>query len=188
MSTFNKTAIEDYIELKCRRHVLIQHNSITRRAFASFRSEEHIRQIQNNITENIVVMSDFNAQRTGNFDDKTIQRGVSIIFASHARNDLDVTAAINAANDTSEEILLDFITEFDKDFEEECGLLRFFQLEKINWESIEGPWLDNYYGWELFIPFKDFLPVHNPDKWLMLAEAEDSNDILESESGENIEL
>lgn len=166
MSTFNLEAIRIYFEDLCEKHSDLRHNADGQRAFASLNSDEHIRNIQNHGTPHIVVISSASGQRIGDFDDKKVRRGLSIIFASKAFNNLDVTNSINTANNKAEEIMFDFLNKMDIDFLEECTLLQYFEPEKISWEQIEGPWLDNYYGWELFVPFKSFMPPYNAEKWL----------------------
>lgn len=163
--SFNTNDIQNYFEDLCTRHVYLKHDTDGRRAFARFRSDEHIRQIQNSITPNIVVVSAVNGQRIGEFDDKKVRRGISLIFAAQAFVADSVTTAINDAITRAEEIMFDFMTQIDKDFAEGCGPLRYFEPEKLSWEDIDGPWLDNYYGWELFVPFKSFMPAYDAAKW-----------------------
>lgn len=167
MSDYSTTTIQEYFEGLCEKHVDLRHNFEGRRAFAWFKTESHIREIANAGTENIVVVSALSVQRIGDFDEKRIRRGVSLIFAAKAiNNDLDVTEAIKAANAKAEEILLDFVAKIDADFEEGCDELQSFEPEKISWEDIDAPWLDNYYGYELFMPFKSYLPPYDSDKWV----------------------
>lgn len=156
--------IQDYFENLASLHVDLQHNVSARRAFARFKTDEHIMQITKHATPNIVVIAEINGHRIGDIDSKEIRRGISIIFASRAATSGSAATTIDAANQLAEDIMFDFITQMHIDLAEECELQ--FDLDKLTWDDIEGPWLDNYYGWMLFVPFKGFLPLYNPDKWL----------------------
>jgi hypothetical protein len=157
--------IQDYVEDLCKKHVGILHLTDGRRGFARLTTDDHITQIKKKATPNIVVISAVNGQRIGDIDENKIRRGVSIIFASHASTSGGRGESVDAANNKSESIMFDFMSRLQKDFEDDCPLLFTLELEKITWDDIEGPWLDNYYGWIMFIPFKTDFPEYDDTKW-----------------------
>lgn len=153
--------IQDYNENLAHLHKDVLHNVDGRVAFARFKSDDQVTQITKNSAQNIVVIAEINGQMIG--PDGELRRGVAIIFASKAAAKGNRQEAIDAANDKSEEIMLDFIAKYRYDQDNECDLA--FDLENISWNDIEGPWLQNYYGWMLFLPFKGWLPEYDQDKW-----------------------
>jgi len=63
-------------------------------------------------------------------------------------------------------IMFQFMLRMEKDFEEGCNALESLKPEKMTWDKIDDqPWIDNYYGWDLNIPFGSFLPEYNADDW-----------------------
>jgi len=156
--------IQDYFEALSEKHVDLLHTIDGRRAFARLQTDEHINQIKKKATPNIVVMSTVNGQRIGDVDDQQMRWGLSIIFAARAITSGSAAVAIDAANDKSAAIMFDFIARMQFDMNEECPM-QWLEIEKVSWDDIEGPWLDNYYGWLLFVPFKTDMPAFDPEKW-----------------------
>lgn len=154
--------IQDYLELLCVKHKDLLH-SADRKVFCRFQADEEVTNLSLSQYENIVVVSDINGQRIGSPDDQDILRGVGIMFASKKKISGGYAAAIDLAINKAEEIMLDFIVRMKLDQQNECGLN--FDLDKVSWDSIDAPWLDMYYGWILFLPFKGYLPQYDADKW-----------------------
>lgn len=163
MSYDSKKNIEDYLEDACELHNDLLHGMNGRRAFAKLRTDDHITEITGQGTENIVVIAGMNGRRIGDIDEKRIRRGVEVMFAVKASQSGNAGVAIRIAIDKAEEIMLDFVSKMENDLKEACDIE--FDLENISWDEIDGPWLDNYYGWMLFLPFKGYFPEYDADKW-----------------------
>lgn len=162
--------IQDYLEDLCMRHVEIKHNIDKRRGFSRFQSDEHIRQIKLNATPNIVVVSGYRGQRIGALEDYQIRQIMTLSFASQAltpTEELSLTDQINEAIQRAEQIMFDFIHRIEVDASEsDCGPLQYIEIERIAWDEIyDQPIIDNYYGWELTLPFKSILPGYDPQRW-----------------------
>jgi hypothetical protein len=155
--------IQDYFQNLATQHKDLLHDQDGKKAFSRLNTEDQITQIKKKATENIVVMADIGGQLSGAIDDKEIKRSVSIIFASRAITSGSAAEAIDEANNKSEQIMFDFINRMFYDLENECELN--FEMELARWETIEGPWLDNYYGWMLTIPLRGHLSVFDQTKW-----------------------
>jgi hypothetical protein len=155
--------IQDYFENVATINKDLLHNSGDRKAFSRLNTEEHITEIKKKASANILVIAAVNGQTAGTFDDKQIRRGISLIIASRADTKGNAGDAITAAHEKAEEIMFDIISRLEFDQETGCGLN--FDLDKLSWDDIEGPWLENYYGWMLFIPFRGYLSAYNPEKW-----------------------
>jgi len=156
--------IQNYFEELCRNHKDLLHQDNGNRAFARLNTDDHITQIKKKATQNIIVVAAINGQRIGDVDDQQMRWGLSLIFASRAVTSGNLGSAIDVANNTSAEIMFDFISKMQLDMMEDCGIQN-LEVEKISWDDIEGPWLDFYYGWMLFVPFKADMPLYNEAKW-----------------------
>ncbi len=155
--------IQDYYQDLATRHVDLLHDVDGRKAFARFQTDDHITQIRKKATANIVVIAGVNGNRRGDVDDNEIRRGVSIVFATRASTSGNAGTGIDTALEKSEQIMFDFMNKMYQDQQEGCMLE--FTLEQCSWDEIDAPWLDNYYGWVLFVPFRGYMPLYNPDKW-----------------------
>jgi hypothetical protein len=159
--------IQDYFGDLAKKHNDLLHDQNGRKAFARLNTDDQVTQIKKKATENIVVMADIGGQLIGSIDDKEIKRGVSIIFASRAVTSGEAAIAIDNANNKAEQVMFDFINRMSYDLDNECQLN--FDLEQARWEAIEGPWLENYYGWMLTIPLRGHLSIFDQTKWTDLS-------------------
>ncbi len=165
--------IQDYLERKAELNKIVQHNKILpgkikpQRAFSRFESDEHIRAIQSCAAENIVIVADYFGQRIGDVDDKRIRLTMQVRFAVRKRaNTGDETNAINEAIKKAEIIMFQFWNQMEYDYQEGCHALDALEPEQVTWTRIEDqPWLDDYFGWDLNIPFRSFMPEHTPADW-----------------------
>lgn len=164
---------QDYLEELSEKNKLVAHNKVTnsaqagQRTFARFQSEEHIRAIQNCAGKNIVVVADCYGQRTGEVDDQALLYTVQLLFASRKETGTgNETAAISDAIKQAEQIMYQYWTKMEKDFQVGCNALEDLKPEQISWSPIDDqPWLDDYYGWVLNVPFGSFMPEHNENDW-----------------------
>lgn len=165
--------IQDYLEDLATKNKLVAHLSpvdqVTseRRAFSRFESEEHIRAIQHCGSPNIVVVADYYGQRIGDIDDKELRLVLQVRFCCKKQSGSgDETEAINAAVKLAEKIMFQFWIKMETDFQAGCNALDKMEPDKVSWNKIDDqPWLDDYYGWDLNIPFRSYMPEHNPEDW-----------------------
>lgn len=161
--------LQDYLEGLCQSHEDIQHNVDSRRGFARFESDEHIRQIVNNATLVAVIVADYYGQRVGEIEEYRIRQVVQIRFVvKRIVGNSTPTDEINEAIKKAEQVMFDFIARMEKDFyDDDCGSLRGLEPDKITWDKVEDqPWLDDYYGWDLNIPLRSNLPAYDATKWI----------------------
>ena len=154
--------LQDYLQELCEKNVRVAHGN-NNRAFARLNTDEHIEQIRRKGGNNIVVVASVSAQRVGEEDDQRLRRGVSILFASKCSSSGERGDAVTVAMDTAESILISFLNKMERDQEELCNLD--IDFTKASWEEIEGSWLDDYYGYILFIPYSGYLPAYSPSDW-----------------------
>jgi hypothetical protein len=165
--------IQDYLEELCVKNKIVAHTkpiegqTAARRSFARFESYEHISSIQSDASKNIVVVADYYGQRIGEADDKKLRMTIQLRFAVKKETGTgDETNAINEAIKVAEQIMFQFQNRIELDYEEGCNALEMLEPEKISWDKIEDqPWLDDYYGWDLNLPFKSYMPDHDPADW-----------------------
>lgn len=136
------------------------------KAFVRLWSREDMEAIKVNASANIVIVTSFRGKAFGWYEEKKMQQFIGLRFSSYANADDGIMAIDNALN-KSMEIMEDFITRMQHDFEEDdCSWLKWVDFENISWDEIpEQPWLQNHYGWDLIIPFKTYLPAYNAAKW-----------------------
>lgn len=156
--------IQDYFEDLCTKHKDILHNTDDRKAFARLRSDDEITQLKKKATPNIVVIAEATGQRIGDVDAGEMRWGISIIFASQASKAGNYGSAVDTAINKAIQIMFDFVSRMQNDMNEDCPM-QSLEVEKVSWTDIEGPWLDFYFGWMLFIPFKTDTPIYNADNW-----------------------
>ena len=165
--------IQDYLELKCELNKLVKHNVVLsageapQRAFARFESDEHITMINNNGAKNIVVVADYHGQRIGDVDEKKLRMTVEVIFAVKKEPATeDETNAINDALKLAEKIMFQFWNQMEKDYQEGCNALEYLEPGNVNWNKIDDqPWLNDFYGWILNVPFGSYMPGHDEGDW-----------------------
>jgi hypothetical protein len=165
--------VQDYLELKCELNKIVAHKKpiegVTdeRRSFARFESDEHIGAIQSCASPVIVVVADYSGQRIGEVDDQQLRMTLQLRFCARKETGTgDETNAINEAVKLAEKVMFQFLTQMEKDFQEGCNALERLEPDKISWNKIEDqPWLDNYYGWDLNIPFRSYMPAYDASEW-----------------------
>lgn len=167
---FDIDKIQDYVEQLCHRNVDLSHNVDGIKSFARFNSEEEMSALRSSAGKNVLVVASLSGRRVGDKDDKTLQREMVLRIVSYAEN--STAEEIKAALKKAEQIMFDIMTEMEKQQEQDlddnaCGIMHYLQPENFDWDEVEDqPWLINHYGWDLVVPFKVFMPKHNPDKWL----------------------
>jgi hypothetical protein len=160
--------MQDYLEQLCVLHANILHtiDSSGKRSFAKFQSDEQIDEIRQRGGENIVVVIDYYGQIIQEYDDQKMQQAMRIMFGCKALTGNDQATRVNNAVQLSFKIMMDFITRMRYDFDEDnCGALKFVDFDKLSWEAFEGPVLDSFYGFNLEIPFRTYLPALDEDVW-----------------------
>jgi hypothetical protein len=183
--------MQDYQEILSTKHQDILHTIDGRRSFARFQTDEHIEEIQQRGGKNIVVVADYYGQVVGDPDDQKIRQVMKIRFACKAQG-TDQATAIDAAEILAQTIMFDFMSRMRHDYENDnCGILRYVEFEKMSWEAFEGPWLDSFYGFDLEVSFKAYLPAFDENKWtdqgamLVLGTLDNPNMVLAGQ-GENL--
>lgn len=164
---FNIETVQDFLEQLCREHALVQHEANGQRCFVRYQSQEHLGDVKNKGGKHLVLVIGFNGRRVGDKDDQRLRRDVVLRFAVYADKATDVNTARQTALNTAEEIMLDFVSRMEQEQQEDdCGIMKDLEAEKISWEEIEDqPWLLNHYGWDLVIPFKSYMPAYDAAKW-----------------------
>jgi hypothetical protein len=169
MSSYYKQEFENYIEHLCREHVDILHGSNGIVAFSKLRSETEVTELVNNAGENIVIIGRFNGRAVGEKDEQAYRQSAVIRFACYAKNNgVDSpTAGIDDAIAKAEMIMYQFIARMRKDYkDDDCGALQHVELQNLNWNEIdERIYLQNHYGWDLFINYKNYFPGFDAAKW-----------------------
>lgn len=167
MAEYYFKAFEDYAKNLCVQHKDVLHNDATNRAFIRFQSGEDVESIPNNAGNVLVVIDNFTGRAVGTLDEGRLQQQVSLLFLLNVANNAgNPYAAIEAALQKAMGILFDFYSRMVKDMQDDdCGPLRYLMPELMNFFPVDGPVLENHYGWQMDIPFNVNAPAYNADKW-----------------------
>jgi hypothetical protein len=157
--------MQNYLEDLCEKHVDIRHKENDQRCFARLETDAHITDITQNGGTAIVVVANVSGQRIGALDDQQIRQELTLLFAVRGFGD-DMQSQASNALKKAETIMMDFVARMDMDFLEGCNVLQYLEPEKVSWDKFDGPWLDNFYGWEFTMPFKSYMRAYNPAKWM----------------------
>lgn len=161
--------MQNYLEQLSVLNVNILHTIDGKRCFSRLQTDEHIEEIQQRGGPNVVVVSDYYGQCIGEYDDQKTRQVIKIRFPCKALG-VDEVTAISSAISLSLRIMFQFQQRMRKDFEDDnCGILKYLDFEKMSWDIFEGPWLDSFYGFDLEIPFRSYLPALAGDQWTDLA-------------------
>jgi len=167
MAEYYFKEFEDYIKTLCIQHVDVLHNDNTNRAFIRFQSDEDVNSIPNNAGKALVVIDNFTGRAIGTVEEARLQQNTSLLFLINVGDTAgNPYAAIEAALQKAMGIMFDFYTRMVKDMEDDdCGPLRYLMAEAMNFFPVNGPVLENHYGWQLDVPFNVNAPAYNADKW-----------------------
>lgn len=158
--------IQDYNENLARKHTDLQHEVDGRVSFGRYKDEAIIDELTKSLNQHCVLVSSVNGQRTGDIDERKFRWGMSFMFISKASLEGSRAYAIDAAHDKALEILFDFLNKWEEDQQNDCEVLQAFVLSEASIDEIDSPWLDNFYGWFLFIPYNTRIPCANNNKWI----------------------
>lgn len=162
MSVFIKET-SDYFTLLSEQHVEVKHGE-KNRAFCRFQDMEQFNQLRNHAAKNIVLVKSFFGAASGEFDDSETYNVMVLCFSAYAKT--VSSAEIVVASEKAFRIMMDFWVRMRIDFEENnCAWLKDVDFEKIRYDEIEQPWLQNHYGWDLVIPYKSRLPAFDFARW-----------------------
>lgn len=173
MSDYFIDEIQDYLEVLCEDHKQVNHNMLDTednkpfRSFARFESHEHISQLTNKAGKCVVIMVDCFGQRILHQDDDRVRQTLVIRFAVYKQSgEGNETNSINEAIKKAMRIMFDFLNRIQNDAAVMCEEVRDLEPDLATWDKIEDqPWLDSYYGWDLTIPYRGFMPAYDPTQW-----------------------
>jgi len=160
--------MEDYVEGLCRSHTDVLHNPPAKVCFSRLRSQDEVNQLINNAGKNVVIMGRMSGRAVGDAIEQKLRQEFVLRFACYAEV-ASGTQGIDDAIDLAQDIMFDFISKMRvdaKDDQNDCGPLRYVELNNISWNEIDEPiYLENHYGWDLIIPISAYFPPYNALKW-----------------------
>lgn len=163
------TDIQDYNEALAISHADVRHNENGQRAFFRLQGFGALPQLPNNLGPVFIQMERFGGRAIGEYDAHKLQQFITIRFNKllDIPPDGDFEAAISTCMGDCYLIMMDWISKMKKDFaDDSCGWLQHVDFQGLNWSEYDGPLLDNYFGWDLTIPFKASFPAYRAAKWL----------------------
>ncbi|THU34254.1 hypothetical protein FAM09_24865 [Niastella caeni] len=167
MAEYYFKEFEDYVKSLCIKHKDVLHDDTTRRAFIRFQSGEDVESIPNNAGSVLVVIDNFTGRAIGTVDEARLQQQVSLLFVVNvAVTDGNMYVAVESALQKAMNIMFDFYARMIRDMQnDDCGPLRFLMADQMNFFPVDGPVLENHYGWQMDLPFNVNAPAYNADKW-----------------------
>jgi hypothetical protein len=167
MAEYYFKEFEDYLKNLCVLHKEVLHNDTSNRAFIRFQSGEDVESIPNNAGSVLVIIDNFTGRAIGSLDEARLQQQVSLLFLVNVSTTAgNPYAAVEGALQKAMGILFDFYARMALDMQnDDCGPLRFLMPEKMTFNPVDGPVLENHYGWQMDLPFNLNAPAYNAGKW-----------------------
>jgi hypothetical protein len=190
MSSIFIKEVTDYYQGLSGLHLDVK-DSPTNRAFCRFQDNEQFGQLRNAAAKNVVVIMSFFGRAAGDYDDADVKNTVIIRFSSYAKSisSSEITIALEKAF----QIMIDFWTRMRHDYEaDDCRWLKHVDWSNIQFDQIDGPWLQNHYCWDLVIPYETSLPPFDENRWTdlgaqyVLGVQENSNEAISGLDNEQL--
>lgn len=163
MADYYIDEFQNYLEQLCTQNKLVGHGAGGKKSFARFQSDEEMNELARNAGKNIVVVANFFGRSTGSADEQAMRHYATLRFACHSAN--TNTTGINAAIIRAWDIMWQFVARMRKDMQEDDCPPAELAFHDMNWDPIDGPWLENHYGWDLTLPFKSYQPAYDAADW-----------------------
>jgi hypothetical protein len=146
-------------------HKLVLHNDTTNVCFERFKTNQQLYSIPTNAGDVLVRVFDFVGRANGDFDSGQLKEQAVLHFMSRVDTSLDPYDAVHLAEVKAMEIMFDYYARMKYDQRtDSCGELKGFDLEDMTFEALEMQ-MEEHYGWMMMIPFREFAPAYDADKW-----------------------
>lgn len=167
MAELQFKAFQNLIKQYCVEHVDVQHSLDGLVSFVRMESDEDVNGIAQNGGKVIVVVDDFSGRTIGGPEDRRYVQSSTLIFLGYAdTNNGDRPQAIEDAQHIAEQVMLQFEARMWEEYlEDDCGAMKDMLWELTSYEPIDGPMLQNHYGWAMTINFKAYKPGFDAAKW-----------------------
>jgi hypothetical protein len=163
------TAFENFqnlIKQYCQQHADILHDDDTNCCFVRFKTQQHLFNISTNAGPVQVIVFDFIGRANGDIDSGRLNEQSLIQFLVQADQNDDPYDRVDIAEKKALNLLFDFYARLKYDQRaDSCSWLKNFDLELMTFEALEAPMLENHYGWSMTLPFHEYAPAYNADKW-----------------------
>lgn len=166
MSDFLFIPFQDYVKSLCEKHKDILHVDGTNTGFVRMQSDQDIQSIPSTAGSLIVLVSNFIGRAIGDNDSHRLRQNASLMFLKRVSTTTDPYQAVQDAQDKAMQVMFDFYTRMKFDYaEDSCGPMQWAKPELMTFTPVDGPILEDHYGWEMTIPFDPFAPAYNPANW-----------------------
>lgn len=157
----------DYIRDLCTRHKDVLHSDTTRVAYAHIQTRNELEKITTTAGRMAVIFSNYVGRAVGEFDDSRMNQTASLLFLYRPLGATgDPAGEVKGAQQLAGDVMLQFYMRMKKDFEDDdCGILKWVKFEQMHFELVDGPVLEEHYGWEMSIPFDARFPAYDATKW-----------------------
>jgi len=159
---------QDYLKQLCIQHVDVLHVDFVHVACIRFQSDEDLNQLPHHAGSMLVVVDNFIGRAVGDPDQQMMRQIVTLLFLKRTATGTtgDPAGEVMAAQTKALDVMFQFYARMCHDKQvDDCGILRYLNTESMNWAPVDGPVLENHYGWEMSIPFDARFPGYDPLKW-----------------------
>lgn len=153
------------IKTYCEEHTLVLHDDVSNVCFERFKTNQQLYSIPTNAGPVLVRVFDFIGRANGDVDSGQLNEQAVLHFLCRVDAAADPYDAVHQAELKAMEIMFDFYARMKNDQRtDSCGPLKGFDLEDMTFEALEMQ-LEEHYGWMMTIPFREFAPAYDADKW-----------------------
>lgn len=167
MSDLLFVPFQEYVQSLCELHTEILHVDGTRTGFVKMQSDQDIQSIPQDAGSMIVVVSNFIGRAIGDYDTHKLRQNASLMFLKRTASNTGAPyQEVQDAQDAAMAVMFDFYSRMKFDYDQDdCGPLKYIRTELMTFTPVDGPVLEEHYGWEMTIPFDAYAPSYNPVKW-----------------------
>ncbi len=167
MSNLLFIPFQAYIKDLCIKHKQVLHNDVSNIAFVRMQSHDDLSAIKSIASGMLVIMSTFTGRAIGAPDDNMLQQHASLIFLNRQPTGTgDPAGEIEDAQELAMGVMFDFYARMKKDqADDDCGIMQYLISEQMIFSPVDGPVLEDHYGWEMIIPFSTDAPAYDGNKW-----------------------
>lgn len=145
----------------------VLHDDINNVAFIKLFSRDELNKITTSGSTMLVVVTMFTGKAIGSPDQSQLMQHASLMFLKRVSpNSGDPSSDIETAQQIAMEVMFQYYAKMKKDQrDDDCGVLQYLVSDQMIFTPVEGPVIEDHYGWEMIIPFGADAPGYDGTKW-----------------------
>ena len=167
MSNLLFIPFQAYIKNLCIINKNVLHNDGNNVAFVRMQSGDDLNKITSNASSTLVIVSTFTGRAIGSTEDGRLQQMATLTFLNKPTvNTGNPSDEIETAQQLAMEVMFEFYARMIQDQRtDDCGILQYLVANQMIFTPVEGPVIEDHYGWEMTLPFGGDVPEYDATKW-----------------------